>query len=655
MCYFKGGIELKLTKKIMSIILTVMLVLSCVPMSMLSANAADSSYMVSSEGCEHNFVDGYCEYCGQECEHWFTDGYCDYCGKECEHIFTDGYCDICGMECWHSFVDGYCEYCGKECDHSYVDGYCDICGIECEHNYVDNTCEYCGACNHNYVDNTCEYCGACNHNFVDNTCEHCGACDHNFVDGYCEYCGIECEHNFSYGYCDICGLDCTHNYVDGYCDICGIECEHSFIDGYCEYCGMECEHSYVDGYCDICGIECGHNFVDGSCEYCGIVCEHNFLYGYCDYCGKECEHNFIEDGFCDICYQECEHTFENGECTICHYVCEHTAVKDGYCEYCGVERLFELNSAGLTISGDVGVNLVFRLDDYVLEDEDAYFKILVPNGTNENGAYELAYETQIVKVTDALKSAVLMNGYMVTCYISAKEFSSDIITHICLSDGTKSQPIKYQAKQYLDQIMRPSGDPAMAYTRPFVKALLNYGAQAQLNFKYTPNGIANDSTHFTEEDLKLTVFSGDERTSFINDNTMSLTNSAEDKVKYYGSSLLLEYNTVIRHYFTLADSSVDVSTLNATVDGSNAEIKQKGSLYYVDIEDISPKSLGDTYTVEIKAETGTMTIEYSCMSYVAAALNKYTNENGECKDSSKQTLVNLVYSLYDYYKAAVNM
>jgi hypothetical protein len=136
---------------------------------------------------------------------------------------------------------------------------------------------------------------------------------------------------------------------------------------------------------------------------------------------------------------------------------------------------------------------------------------------------------------------------------------------------------------------------------------------------------------------------------------MTLSNTAEDQIKYYGSSLLLENNTVIRHYFTLADASVDVSSFNVIANGKSAEVNQKGNVYYVDIENISPKALGDTYTLQISTSTGTMTINYSCMTYVASILNKYTNENGECINSSKQTLVKLVASLYDYYNVALNM
>ena len=552
-----------------------------------------------------------------ECEHEYdVYGFCVNCGVECEHNFVDGYCEICYMECAHSYDENsICVNCGAECGHDYDEyGFCINCGAECAHDYD-------------------EY----------GFCVNCGAeCAHFFWYGYCDYCGKECEHNFVDGYCEICYMECAHSYDEnGICGNCGAECEHSFWYGYCDYCGKECEHSYDEyGWCVICSAECTHTFTDGVCDNCGMQCEHIYdENSVCEYCGKECEHNYDKNSHCEICGRYCEnHNFVDGVCTFCN------------------KAVMELNSAGLTITGNVGVNLIFKLDDKAVADKDAYFEISVPCGTNESGSYKLAYETQIVKVSEALKSTQLTNGYMLTCYISAKEFSSDIITTLHLSDGTTSQPIKYQAKNYLEQTMKMSdNDPMKIKTQKFVKALLNYSACAQYNFNYFPNGIANDSPLFTEEDFKLTTFSGDERTSFINNNTMTLSNTAEDQIKYYGSSLLLENNTVIRHYFTLADASVDVSTFNVTVDGKAAEVNQKGNVYYVDIENISPKALGDTYTVKISTSTGTMTINYSCMTYVASILNKYTNENGECINSSKQTLVNLVASLYDYYNVALNM
>ena len=54
-------------------------------------------------------------------------------------------------------------------------------------------------------------------------------------------------------------------------------------------------------------------------------------------------------------------------------------------------------------------------------------------------------------------------------------------------------------------------------------------------------------------------------------------------ITYYGSSLLLESNTTMRHYFKVAEGT-DVSALSFS--GS------KGNYYYIDIPNICAENLG---------------------------------------------------------------
>ena len=81
---------------------------------------------------------------------------------------------------------------------------------------------------------------------------------------------IYCEqgpHNFEYiesgdymiGSCtNGCGMNCTHNWTD----------KNDYL---CDNCGFECHHeSYTDGICTVCGLECAHeNITDGKCDDCG--------------------------------------------------------------------------------------------------------------------------------------------------------------------------------------------------------------------------------------------------------------------------------------------------------------------------------------------------------------------------------------------------
>ncbi len=322
---------------------------------------------------------------------------------------------------------------------------------------------------------------------------------------------------------------------------------------------------------------------------------------------------------------------------------------DGTCTICG-ELLAELKAGSLTLDGMIGVDLYIKFSDVVFVDENPVLTINVPQGTKESGTYELAYETLEFNVNDSDDFIEQEDELWIkfTCWISAKEMTAPIIAQLKLSDGTLSETMTYTVKQYADTIFDDAYGSTYDSQKDIVKSLLNYGAYAQQYFDYRTDELPNTGDYFTDEERNGLVISGEERTNLINDNAIVIDRGTEDKVKYYGSSLLLEDGTVIRHYFTLVDSSVDVSTLTVTIDGVSASLEKNGSLYYVEIKDVPAYSLDEKYTVCVDS----VTIKYSCLSYVASALKNYTNESGACTNASKQNLVNLAASLYAYSKSA---
>ena len=92
---------------------------------------------------------------------------------------------------------------------------------------------------------------------------------------------------------------------------------------------------------------------------------------------------------------------------------------------------------------------------------------------------------------------------------------------------------------------------------------------------------------------------------------------------YYGSSLLLKSNTILRHYFTEA------------VEGS----KQKGNLYYVESEGIPAHNLGKEIVTEVEG----MTITYNPLSYAYIALSR---------EGIDENLKSVMRAMYLYYEAA---
>ena len=67
------------------------------------------------------------------------------------------------------------------------------------------------------------------------------SCSHVCINGVCENCGSTCgedfEHSYSFQFCNYCDAPCPHNdFYEGICTACFIECEHTYVDSFCTAC-----------------------------------------------------------------------------------------------------------------------------------------------------------------------------------------------------------------------------------------------------------------------------------------------------------------------------------------------------------------------------------------------------------------------------------
>ena len=116
-------------------------------------------------------------------------------------------------------------------------------------------------------------------------------------------------------------------------------------------------------------------------------------------------------------------------------------------------------------------------------------------------------------------------------------------------------------------------------------------------------------------------------------------------VQYVGSTLVLDANTDIHHYFKVSSGSIDDYVFQ--VRGQTVTPTQSGDSYYITISDIPAKNLDTAYTVTVKTAGGVtlFTIDnYSALSYAYKVLA----DNG----GGNVNLVNLVKILYLYNLAA---
>ena len=286
-----------------------------------------------------------------------------------------------------------------------------------------------------------------------------------------------------------------------------------------------------------------------------------------------------------------EHDYSSKEvCTICG------AFKNGIGEH--------LDGYSLSLDGNIGVNFFMELDKSVIADENAYMKFRLPNG-----------KTSVVLVGDAKQQTVGGTTYYVfSCEVAAKEMNETITAQIITSDK-KGEIYEYSVADYI-QYIRDNPTEFDEKTLSLVNAMAGYGDYAKAYFN-NENLDAN-----TEMD----AVTADTLASF----DKQISGDLPEGITYYGSSLLLESNTTVRHYFKVAEGT-DASTLNFS--GS------KSGYYYIDIPNISAEKLGTIQNVTI----GNCTISYSPMSYAYAVLSS---------KNTSESLKNLVKSLYLYEQAA---
>ena len=320
-------------------------------------------------GCDHWYVDGWCQHCGErdpyygECGHWYVDGWCQYCGQqdpnygESENSVYNGFYDeiteedgtfyrICyninlykNGNAWYSIdirdekgeILETLNYYGSWKRESHPEHKIvflvtvDMDGVVRDFNYVlDENKELKPLCDHYFVNGWCEYCGQCEHPSIDNFYQAPTCTETGYMRNWCTQCGVTVYEEYY--------TTTEHHYVDGWCEFCGAEekgdiiCEkHKFdASGICIFCGYykgeveTCKHEDydMDGWCDMCGEsigfgeECAHEktYTERQAATCT---EYGYVRVICDNCQMIIKDNWTEPY---------GHKFdEMGNCTNCGY------------------------------------------------------------------------------------------------------------------------------------------------------------------------------------------------------------------------------------------------------------------------------------------------------------------------------------------------
>ena len=201
--------------------------------------------------------------------------------------------------------------------------------------------------------------------------------------------------------------------------------------------------------------------------------------------------------------------------------------------------------------------------------------------------------------------------YVFTYNVAAKDMDESI--NFTVNDKID---VTVSVSKYLDELSETDNESL----KNLAESMSAYGDAAKAFFS---NGTVAEQT--ITDDLSVYDF----------------TVAMPEGISYYGSSLILESETTIRHYFKLEEGQ-NIANFAFTVDGESVEPVAKQGYYYIDIQNISAEMLGTAFSVSVNGED--VITNYSALSYVNKVLDS---------DSTDDNLKNLVKALYIYNQNAL--
>ena len=275
----------------------------------------------------------------------------------------------------------------------------------------------------------------------------------------------------------------------------------------------------------------------------------------------------------------------------------------------------KLKNTALNLAENITVKMNVSVD---APTEGDYARVTLPNG-----------KTLDTLLSDAER---YVNGYIFDAKVAVKDFSKDIKLEIFRKDATEPFYTEFtSAEAYCESYKEkyPSGDFI-----GLIAALELYAAAAAAYFDGgEPVSVEAD----------------------IPESEAKIGGTLPDGLTHYSATLLLESETTVRHYFTVADGhKITDYTFFVDLDGDRdmdpaeklAAYKKAttdgSAIYYADIAGITPNELDKAYTLYALGKDGN---EYFCTyGALTYAKNKENSQNGR--------LANLVKALYNYNKVA---
>ena len=284
----------------------------------------------------------------------------------------------------------------------------------------------------------------------------------------------------------------------------------------------------------------------------------------------------------------------------------------------------------VTLGGQIGVNFYTIMPDNAGKSDYILFSVEGLPGTQ--------------KITVGNSRTISINGTkydVFDCFVPAKNMTSKITAELYIG-GEKVADTDYSVRRYADQIF---ANPRMYVNAvPLIRAMLNYGAYAQLYFNFKTDDLANagiDNSGYSINNV-----------SFERPYDKTKTN-LEGYLEFSGVSLSLESDTVLNLQFTkLIDKDLTYE-FKLVENGKETTLPYEvsGDKFKVRIKGISADRLDQDFNIRIYVMDEPLAsmyhLTYSPMTYAYNVIKR------EETDERNQALKNLMKALYIYNQAAI--
>ena len=342
---------------------------------------------------------------------------------------------------------------------------------------------------------------------------------------------------------------------------------------------------------------------------------------------------YTADGLMAACDVEFTPATEDGISTSRYFVLNVGEDGNFLVSGVGIARLqgeAQIYGGSLTLDGEIGVNIYVTIPDEVFADAGAYAMVNDKKVLLSGVPYQTSGGMKLYKFSYFLQSTQMNDAVVLRLYGSD---DSLITLYSFAGEEITENGYSYSVRDYINRV-------TASYTQsPKLKALVNalsdYGSLAQVQFGYHADQAA---AIVEQEALDAVTLETLEPLAYTTEGTLP------EGLGYYGSNLVLDSKTTLKHYFTLG-SGHDISEYRFTVGGEEYTPARAGAYYYVEIPNITAKDLDERYPVRITPagdDTAYYELSYSALSYARQVMIH----------SSDNNLRQLVKGLYLYSLAA---